>query len=108
MGRVKRKLGLIEAANRAQACAPEACALCARPLGTRVEWHHVIPKSQGGTITAPLHPICHRTIHAAADNPTLARLGDLDAVRMLPAVARFLRWIANKPPDFHAPTFRAR
>ncbi len=108
MGRVRRKLGLLEAAARAEVPAPARCALCERPLGTRTEWHHVVPKSQGGTGTVPLHPICHRTIHAAADNATLARLGTIDAVRALPAVARFVGWVAGKPADFHAPTRRAR
>lgn len=108
MGRVRRKLGLLEAAARAEVAAPTGCALCDRPLGRRTEWHHVVPKSKGGTLTVPLHPICHRTIHAAADNATLARLGTLDAVRALPPVARFVAWVADKPADFHAPTRRAR
>lgn len=108
MGRVKRKIGLMEAAARAAAPPPPVCALCARALGAVTEWHHIVPKSEGGVETAPLHPICHRAIHAAADNAALARLGDLALVRELPAIARFLRWIANKPPDFHAPTRRAR
>ncbi|MBU3077439.1 HNH endonuclease signature motif containing protein [Sphingomonas quercus] len=85
--------------------APSACALCRRPLGRRVEWHHVVPRSEGGRDTVPLHPICHRAIHAAVPNRDLARLyPTLDALRALPAIARFLRWIAGKPPDFHAPT----
>ncbi len=108
MGRVSRKLGLAQAAARASAPVVPTCALCRRPLGTRIEWHHVIPKSEGGTDTEPLHPICHRAIHAAADNASLARLGSLDAVRALPAVARFLTWVANKPADFHAPTRKRR
>lgn len=107
-GRVKRKAGLATAAARAdrEAAIATTCALCGRELGARVEWHHVIPRSQGGTDTVPLHPICHRTLHAAADNATLARAGTLDATRDWPAVARFLRWIADKPADFHAPTRR--
>ncbi len=109
-GRVKRKAGLAEAAARAAAerDIPATCALCARPLGVRVEWHHVVPRSEGGVETAPLHPICHRALHAAADNATLARAGTLEAVREWPAVARFLRWVADKPADFHAPTRRGR
>ncbi len=83
----------------------EACALCGRPLGERVEWHHVVPKSQGGRETVPLHPICHRAIHRLASNKELARrYPTLDALRAVPEMARFLGWIANKPPDFHAPT----
>ena len=108
MGRVKRKIAVAEAEARMQAVPPAECALCRRPLGARVEWHHVVPKSKGGTQTAPVHPICHRAIHAAADNTTLARLADMEAVRALPALARFLRWIAGKPADFHAPTRRSR
>lgn len=110
VGRIRRKAGLAEAEARAQAAAiaPPVCALCGRPLGARVEWHHVVPRSEGGTATVPLHPICHRAIHAAADNPTLARAGTLDAIRDLPPLSRFLRWIADKPPDFHAPTRRSR
>jgi hypothetical protein len=53
----------------------------------------------------PLHPICHRAIHATASNKDLARLyPTLDALRARPEMARFLVWVANKPPDFHAPT----
>ncbi|WP_341208250.1 HNH endonuclease signature motif containing protein [uncultured Sphingomonas sp.] len=110
VGRVRRKAGLAEAAARAHAeeTTPRTCALCGRPLGTRVEWHHVVPRSEGGTDTEPVHPICHRAIHAAADNATLARAGTLDAIRTIPALSRFLRWIADKPADFHAPTRRVR
>lgn len=107
-GRVKRKAGLAEAgaiaARRAAVAERIACALCERPLGTRIEWHHVVPKSEGGRETRAVHPICHRTIHAALTNAELARLGTIEAVRAVPEVARFLRWIADKPADFHAPT----
>lgn len=84
---------------------PDVCALCARPLGRRVEWHHVVPKSQSGRETVPLHPICHRAIHAVASNKALARFyPTLDTLRAHPEIAAFLRWVASKPPDFHAPT----
>lgn len=84
---------------------PHICALCARPLGRRIEWHHVIPKSQGGRDTVPLHPICHRAIHANVANKELARLyPTLEAVKAREDIAVFLRWIANNAPDFHAPT----
>lgn len=56
-------------------------------------------------MTVPLHPICHRTIHACFDNATLARIGcDRAALAQDPAMARFLAWIGTKPPDFHART----
>jgi len=110
-GRIKRKAGLAAAAERAAAAAiaAPACALCARPLGTRIEWHHLVPKSEGGRDTAPVHPICHRTIHATLTNAELARdFADPDALRVHPGIARYLRWIADKPADFHAPVRRGR
>lgn len=81
----------------------EHCWLCARPLGRRVEFHHPVPKSRGGRETVPVHPICHRTLHKSFTNKELERL-DLAALRSSPELAAFLAWIANKDPDFHAPT----
>jgi len=105
-GRAKRKAGLA-AAVAAPLEAPEACALCGRALGRRVEWHHVRPKSQGGRDTVALHPICHRAIHANLRNADLARgYPDMDSLRAHPGIARFLAWVAGKQPDFHAPTRR--
>ena len=106
MGRVKRRAGLAAAAALAERrdAATPTCVLCDRPLGRRVEWHHLVPKSEGGRVTAPIHPICHRTIHASFTNTELARLyADPAELRLQPAILRFLRWIADKPADFHAP-----
>ena len=56
-------------------------------------------------MTVPVHPICHKTIHANFTNAQLARIGDQREVVIADEdVSRFLRWIADKPPDFHAPT----
>ncbi|MCJ7421477.1 HNH endonuclease [Sphingomicrobium astaxanthinifaciens] len=83
------------------------CWLCDRALGRRVERHHPVPRSRGGRTTRPVHPICHRALHAGLDNKTLAAIGDdAEALRAHPALAAFLGWIATKPPDFHAPTRR--
>ena len=110
VGRVKRKAGLVAAAERiAQQSVTRSCALCDRPLGVKVEWHHPVPKSEGGRETVPVHPICHRTIHATLTNAELAGdYSDFAVLRAHPDVARFLRWIAGKPVDFHAPTRAAR
>lgn len=107
---MKRKAGLAAAAALAERTSvPATCALCERPLGRRVEWHHLVPKSQGGRVTAAVHPICHRTIHATLTNQELARdFADPAALRAHPAIVRYLGWIADKPPDFHAPVRRAR
>lgn len=82
VGRVRRKAGLAAAAARQDAAPADTCALCARPLGRKVEWHHVVPKSEGGREMVPVHPICHRTIHATVSNADLARLyPTMDALR---------------------------
>ena len=107
-GRVKRMAGLAQAAARLAHAPPDrTCALCGRPLGRRIEQHHVVPKSEGGTRTVPVHPICHRTIHAFVANrdlatayPTMEQLRERDDMR------RYLHWIADKPPDFQAQTRR--
>ena len=81
------------------------CWLCLRALGRRVEWHHPVPKSRGGRDVVPVHPICHQAIHVNFSNAELARLSAASAsLRDRPAMARFLRWIATKPPDFYART----
>ena len=84
------------------------CWLCARDMGETVEWHHPVPRSKGGKARVPVHPICHRTVHAHFTNAEMGRMGeDVDAIRAHPEVAKFLRWIADKPADFHAPTRKA-
>lgn len=88
---------------------PGSCWLCERTLGLRIEWHHPVPKSRGGRETVALHPICHRTLHATFGNAQLARIGaDRATLARDPALMRFLSWIADKAPDFHAPTARKR
>ena len=89
----------------ASAADPETCWLCGRPLGRRVEWHHPLPKSRGGRDTVPVHPICHRTIHAFVANRDLATsYATMDQLRAREDIGRYLRWIVDKPPDFRAPT----
>ncbi len=84
-----------------------SCWLCVRPLGRSVEWHHPVPRSRGGRTTVPLHPICHRAVHAHFTNAELAAIGAaVERLRAAPAIAGFLAWIDGKPPDFHAPTRR--
>ena len=84
-----------------------ACFLCGRPLGRRIEYHHIVPKSRGGRETASIHPICHRKIHAALTNKELERdFADPSALRAHPEIAKFLDWIRDREPDFHAPTRR--
>ena len=86
-----------------------SCWLCERPLGSKVQWHHPVPKAKRGRETVPVHPICHRTIHAHFTNAELARsCGSRETLVKHSEIARFLAWIAGTPPDFHAPTRRPR
>ncbi|WP_120076615.1 HNH endonuclease [Aurantiacibacter odishensis] len=88
---------------------PDRCWLCERLLGRRVQWHHTVPKAKKGRETVPVHPICHRTIHLHFTNAELARIdGERAPLLANDEVAKFLGWIADKPPDFHAPTRRKR
>jgi len=83
------------------------CWLCGRPFETLIQWHHPVPKSKKGRETVPVHPICHKTIHANFTNAELARIGDdPDTIRANPAIAKFVKWVSSKIPDFHAPTRR--
>ncbi|MEA1676752.1 HNH endonuclease signature motif containing protein [Nitrospirillum sp. BR 11163] len=82
---------------------PGLCVLCGRPLvpGPSVEQHHLVPRSAGGRETVPLHRVCHRKIHAELSERDLAgAYATVDALRAHPAIAAFIRWVANKPPEF--------
>ncbi len=68
-----------------------------------------MPKSRGGRHTEPVHPICHRTIHATLTNKELERdFHTPDRLRTHPDIAAFVRWVEGKPSDFHAPTRKRR
>jgi hypothetical protein len=74
-------------------------------MGEDVEWHHPVPKAKKGKVKVQVHPICHSTIHANFTNAELGRMGDdLDAILGREPMRKFAEWIADKPPDFHAPT----
>jgi hypothetical protein len=97
------------ASRKADPADPALCFLCGRPLGAKVEWHHPVPKSRGGRETAPVHPICHRAIHAALTNKELERgYATAGALRSHPELAKFVAWVTAKHPDFHAPTRRKK
>lgn len=87
----------------------DLCWLCERPLGRKVQQHHTVPKAKKGRATVAVHPICHRAIHANFTNARLSRIGE-DRAALLEdeALAKFVDWIADKPPDFHAPTRRPK
>ena len=88
--------------------ARDICPLCGRPLGERVERHHLVPRSRGGRETVDIHPICHRKIHTTlSEREIVDRYATVEALKTHPDIARFVRWLKSKPPDFYKRTERA-
>lgn len=79
------------------------CPLCGRDIPpSQREAHHLVPKSKGGRHTEFLHRICHRQIHALFTETELARqYQTVDALLEHDEIARFVKWVAKKPPGFH-------
>ncbi|MHA6345035.1 HNH endonuclease family protein [Roseivivax sp. CAU 1761] len=82
------------------------CPLCGRPIppGAKQSWHHLVPKLKGGKAgpVVLLHQICHNEIHTTFTEAELARdFASIAALRAHPRMARFLAWVAKRPPDFH-------
>ncbi|WP_461479032.1 HNH endonuclease family protein [Pararhodobacter aggregans] len=81
------------------------CPLCLRPIppGVPQSLHHLVPKLKGGKggPTVLLHAICHKEIHAALTEAELARdYATIEALRAHPRLARFIAWVARRPPGF--------
>jgi hypothetical protein len=83
----------------------EACPLCGRPFGAKREKHHLVPRAFGGRETVDLHPICHRKIHTTlADREIREAYPTIAALKAHPEIAKFITWVARKPPDFYRRT----
>lgn len=85
---------------------PPICPLCDRPIppGVPQSLHHLIPRLRGGKggPTVLLHQICHNEIHATLSEADLARsYATIAALCAHPRLARFIHWVAKRPPDFH-------
>ncbi len=83
------------------------CPLCGRPIpaDVRQSQHHLVPKLRGGKggPTVLLHQICHNEIHAALSETDLARnYKTIEALKAHPRLAKFIRWVAKRPPEFHS------
>lgn len=89
------------------------CPLCGRPIPpeARQSVHHLVPRLKGGRHgpRVLLHQICHNEIHAALREADLARAySTIEALRTHPRIARFIAWVASKPPGFHSRTAGGR
>lgn len=80
------------------------CPLCGRELvaGPSTDLHHPVPRSLGGRHVVPMHRICHQKIHSVFTESELAStFHDWNALRLHPAIADFIRWVARKPPEYY-------
>ena len=82
------------------------CPLCLRPIpaGVKQSLHHLVPKLKGGKggPTVLLHQICHNEIHASLTEAELAReWNSVEKLRAHPRLAKFIAWVAKKPPGFY-------
>lgn len=76
--------------------------------GASVDRHPFLPKSRGGREWEWVHRICHRKIHSLFTEAELERdYADPVRLRAHPEMARFISWVAHRPPEFRAPTFTA-
>ncbi|MBT3141915.1 HNH endonuclease [Phaeobacter gallaeciensis] len=83
------------------------CPLCRRPIPPEAKQsqHHLTPKLKGGkgSPTVLLHHICHQEIHATLTEAELARdFATIEALRDHPRLAKFITWIAKRPPGFQS------
>jgi hypothetical protein len=81
------------------------CPLCGRPIppGVAQSRHHLVPRLKGGKggETVLLHHICQKEIHASLSEAELAQsYATITALRGHPRLARFIRWVAKRPPGF--------
>ena len=85
------------------------CPLCDRviPVDVPQSRHHLVPRLRGGKggETVLLHQICHSEIHATLSETELAReFHTIAALRAHPRLAKFIRWVAKRPPGFRSKT----
>ena len=91
--------------NREKPVSDPLCPLCGRPIPPDVpqSQHHLVPRLKGGKggPTVLLHHICHKEIHATLSEADLdSDYATPEALRAHPRLAKFIRWVAKRPPEF--------
>ncbi|MBS1644016.1 MAG: HNH endonuclease [Bacteroidetes bacterium] len=84
--------------------AEQICPLCERPLAEPMNRHHLIPLSKGGkgTETVMMHKICQGKVHAVFTERELSlHYNTVDALKGHDEIAKFIKWIKKKPPEFY-------
>ncbi len=78
------------------------CPLCGREIRkTSVTSTIWCPKAGAGGQTQTLHRICHRQIHALFSEAELeTSYATVEALVAHPEMAKFITWVAKKPPGF--------
>jgi len=68
-----------------------------------------VPKSRGGREIVILHTICHNKLHSVLTEKELEReYPTIEKLLGHEEIARFAKWIAGKPPEFHSRTRRRK
>lgn len=87
------------------------CPLCGRPLAAPANKHHLIPLSRGGkgTTTVLMHKICHDKIHSVLTEAEIKRgYSTIEALQQQEEIARFIRWVSSRPPEFYDKSTRRK
>ena len=78
------------------------CPMCDRPLGGKIEGHHLIPKTFGGKETEDVHRICHQKIHSTFSERDLKNeFFTWDKIRSHEEIEKFVKWVRKKSPEFY-------
>ncbi len=80
------------------------CPLCGRAMieGAGVDRHHWVPKAEGGREQTPMHRVCHKKIHSVLSEKELAAsYAAVQALLTHPEIAKFVRWVQRKPPEWN-------
>ena len=87
------------------------CPICGRPMveGPSLDRHHWIPRTRGGRDQDTVHRVCHKMVHRLFGEAELAAAyADPEALRAHPEMARFIKWVRRKPPEYLGRAARPR